>query len=373
MTWSLQNLKTAAAAFAVALALAFALALASGPASAQQTAPAPGPEEAIGGAVPGASLGTDSDTDFWREIRRGAGGSAQQPHELGGVLIQSEGETWRSVRNGPLSTYGVWLMAASVAGLALFFALRGRIAIEHGLSGVTIERFKAVERFGHWLTAGTFIVLAITGLNMLYGRYILIPVIGKEAFATITMAGKWLHNWVAFGFMAGLVLIFVMWVAHNIPNRTDLAWLAKGGGLFTKGVHPPSRKFNAGQKIIFWATILGGVSLSLSGWALLDPFTTTMFGKTFAVVNLVGFNLPTDLTLMEEQQFAQVWHTIVSLVMIAIILAHIYIGSIGMQGAFAAMGSGHVDLNWAKEHHGLWVEEEQAKGAVPGGRPQPAE
>jgi len=122
-------------------------------------------------------------------------------------------------------------------------------------------------------------------------------------------------------------------------------------------VHPPAKKFNGGQKIIFWATILGGASLSLSGWALLDPFTTTMFADTFALINIFGANLPTDLTLMEEQQLAQVWHTIVSMVMIAIILAHIYIGSIGMEGAFDAMGSGQVDLNWAKEHHSLWVDE----------------
>jgi len=343
------------------LSAAFVLAVgvASAPASAQQSAtPAPGPEEAVGGAVPGSSLGVTSDTDFWREIRRGASGTTrQEQHELGGILIQSEGENWRAVRNGPVSTYGVWIMIGIIGLLALFFALRGRIKIEHGHAGTTIERFATIERVGHWLTAGSFIILAITGLNILYGRYVLPPVIGKEAFATMSAAFKFAHNWVAFAFMAGLVMIFFMWVAHNIPNKTDLAWFAKGGGLFSKGVHPPAKKFNGGQKIIFWATILGGASLSLSGWALLDPFTTTMFADTFALINIFGANLPTDLTLMEEQQLAQVWHTIVSMVMIAIILAHIYIGSIGMEGAFDAMGSGQVDLNWAKEHHSLWVDE----------------
>lgn len=357
-------------AFGALAALLVFLAVAPG-ASAQQTTPATGPEEAVGGAVPGSSLGVSSDTDFWREIRRGASGVAQQPHELGGVLIQSEGDNWRAVRNGPLKTYGVWLMIGIIGLLALFFALRGRIKIDHGMAGTTIERFTALERFGHWLTAGSFIALAITGLNLMYGRYVLMPVIGKEAFATITTAGKWVHNWIAFAFMAGLVLIFVMWVAHNIPNKTDLKWLAKGGGLFSKNVHPDAKKFNAGQKIIFWATILGGASLSFSGWALLDPFTTTMFADTFALLNTLGLSLPTDLTLMEEQQLAVVWHGIVSLVMIAIILAHIYIGSIGMEGAFAAMGSGQVDLNWAREHHNLWVEEEMSKAGA--GRAQPAE
>lgn len=299
-----------------------------------------------GGNVPGDALGATSDSELWRAVRKGEGN-----------LIQAQGETWREIRNGPVSTYGVWVLAGMIFLLALFFAVRGRIKIDHGLSGVTIERFKFIERVGHWLTAGSFILLAITGLNILYGRYFLIPIIGKDAFSLITTGGKWIHNWVAFAFMAGLVMIFVMWVAHNIPNKLDLNWIAQGGGLFSKGVHPPSKKFNAGQKLIFWVTILGGASLSLSGWTLLDPFTTSMFADTFAVLNIFGFGLPTDLTPMQEQQLAQVWHGSVSLIMIAVIFAHIYIGSVGMEGAFAAMGSGKVDLNWAKEHHSIWVEE----------------
>lgn len=319
-----------------------------------------------GGEVPGQSLGSTSDTEFWRAIRAGEGD-----------LIQADGSTWRAWRNGPVSTYGLWVVMGMLFLLGAFFLYRGRIKIEHGLSGITIERFKLIERVGHWLTAGSFILLGLTGLNILYGRYILIPVIGKDAFATITEAGKWIHNWVAFAFMAGLVIIFVMWVVHNIPSRHDLKWLMQAGGLFSKNLHPPSKKFNAGQKLIFWTTIIGGVSMSLSGWALLDPFTMTLFADTFAFLNTFGLGLPTDLTPMQEQQLAQLWHTIVSMVMIAIILAHIYIGSIGMQGAFDAMGSGQVDLNWAKEHHSLWVEEVQAaeenQSDGPGPEKAPAE
>ncbi|MDF1748938.1 MAG: cytochrome b/b6 domain-containing protein, partial [Alphaproteobacteria bacterium] len=261
------------------------------------------------GQVPGQALGNASDADLWRAIRRGAGN-----------LIQAEGSTWRALHNGPLSTYGIWVMAGMVFLLALFFLLRGRIKIEHGWAGRTIERFSFIERFGHWLTAGSFIVLAITGLNILYGKYFLLPVIGKSAFATITAAGKFAHNWIAFAFMAGLVMIFFMWVMHNIPNRLDIKWFLQAGGLFSKNLHPPAKKFNAGQKVIFWVTILGGLSLSLSGWTLLDPFTTSMFADTFALLNKVGFALPTDLTPMQEQQYAQLWHAAVSMVMIAIIL-----------------------------------------------------
>jgi formate dehydrogenase subunit gamma len=150
-------------------------------------------------------------------------------------------------------------------------------------------------------------------------------------------------------------------VRHNIPSKIDLEWLRQGGGILKKGVHPPAKKFNAGQKIIFWVTMIGGLSVSMSGIALMFPFQTTMFADTFTLLNSVGFSLPTDLTPMQEQQFNQLWHGIVSLVLISMIIAHIYIGSVGMEGAIDAMHTGEVDLNWAKEHHNLWVEEEQQK------------
>ena len=333
-------------------------------AGAQQTA-APTEEMAAPppGAVPGGALGNRSDSELWRMIRQGTQGNVSIPDKKAGILIQSEGESWRALRNGPLSTLGIWAMLGMVILLALFFALRGRIKIEHGRSGRLVERFNLIERIGHWLTAVSFIILAITGLNILYGRYVLPQVIGKEAFSTISQAGKWVHDYVAFAFMAGLVMIFVLWVMHNLPSRHDLIWLAKGGGLFTKGSHPSSRKFNAGQKIIFWVTILGGLSLSLSGWVLLDPFQYAMFAKTFQFLNIFGFNLPTEITVVQEQQLAQLWHGAISLFMIAVILAHIYIGSMGMEGAFAAMGSGKVDVNWAREHHDLWLEEVEKAAA----------
>lgn len=314
------------------------------------------------GLVPGGSLGNSSDAELWRAIRSGEGG-----------LITAEGSSWRALRNGPLSTYAVWALTGSLIVLALFYIARGRIMISKGRGTETLQRFTSFERFGHWLTAGSFIALAITGLNIMYGRYVLLPIIGPEAFSALSIGAKWIHNWIAFAFMVGLVLIFVMWVRHNIPNMLDVQWFLKGGGLFGGG-HPPAKKFNGGQKIIFWLTILGGASLSLSGWALLDPFTTTMFADTFGLLNVFGLGLPTDLTPMQEMQYAQLWHAMMSTFMIAVIIAHIYIGSLGMEGAFDAMGSGQVDLNWAKDHHSLWVEEvQEAENACAGGQAAPAE
>ena len=313
------------------------------------------------GEVPGQSLGLNSDADLWRFVRTGNAGSVSLKNDLSAVMIQSEGDNWRALRNGPISNIGAFLMFIMLFLLTIFYMVRGKIHIEKGPSGKTILRFGGIDRFAHWLMAGSFVILGLTGLNMLYGRYVLLPVIGPEAFSAITAGGKYAHNYLAFAFMTGLALSFLLWVRHNIPSKIDLHWLRMGGGILKKGVHPPARKFNAGQKIIFWVTMIGGLSVSMSGIALMFPFETHMFGDTFALLNSVGFSLPVDLTVMQEQQYNQLWHSIVSLVLITMIIAHIYIGSVGMEGAIDAMHTGEVDLNWAKEHHNLWVEEEQQK------------
>ena len=185
----------------------------------------------------------------------------------------------------------------------------------------------------------------------------LLPVLGPEVFSAITLGGKYAHNYLAFGFMVGLVLMFVLWVRDNLPNRYDMYWIGHGGGLFSKGLHPPARKFNAGQKVIFWAVILGGLSLSLSGLALLFPFEFSLFDVTFRAMNTIGFNLPAGLTAMEEMQLSQIWHGVMGMLLIAVILAHIYLGTLGMEGAFDAVSTGRVDENWAREHHAVWVAE----------------
>ncbi len=341
------------------------------------------PANAVQNATPRADAaepggrGASPAENVWGQVRQGVQGQVTIPDKKAGVLVQSGGETWRNFRNGPLSTYGAWAMGAALGLLGIFYLIRGRIMISHGWSGRTIERFTDIERTAHWLMAVSFIILGLTGLNTLYGRYVVLPIVGKDLFATISIFFKWLHNYVAFAFMLGLLLAFVMWVKHNFPNSYDVKWLASGGGMFSKDSHPPAKKFNAGQKILFWLIMLGGLSISMSGWALLNPFNTTMFAKTFAFLGIFGIGLPTNPTAMQEMQFASAWHAIMGLFLICVIFAHIYIGTIGMQGAMDAMWTGHVDENWAKEHHSVWAEEELAKSVVDhtgrGIKPQPAE
>ena len=317
------------------------------------------------------TLGGASDAEVWEALRFGTADvrvSAGGPQAR--VVMQEGGMWWRAVREGPLATYGGYGLLAVIALLAVFFLLRGRIRIEHGFSSRKILRFNAIERFGHWLLAGSFILLGITGLITLFGRKGLIPLIGKDAYATLAGYSKWVHDNVGWAFIAGLVLVFLFWVLHNLPNRTDLVWFAKGGGIVGKA-HPPAKKFNAGQKIIFWSVILLGGSIAATGLSLLFPFELPMFAATFAKLNAIGVPgllgmeaFPEQLAAQEEMQYAQLWHSTVAFVLMGIILAHIYIGTIGMQGAFDAMGEGEVDLNWAKEHHSLWVEEVEAREAA---------
>lgn len=332
-----------------------------------ELAPLPGADAGTG---PLGTQGANSVTDFWAAMRRGDRATVSIPDRNAAVLVQDDGIQWLRWRakDGPLQVWGGYALLGMLGLLALFYLLRGRIRIEHGRSGVTIERFRGYERFAHWLLAVSFILLALSGLNLLYGKDYLLPLIGKEAFATATLAGKWVHNNLAWGFMLGLAMVFVLWVVHNLPSRTDLTWFLKGGGLFSTASHPPAKKFNAGQKLIFWAVILSGASISLSGISLLFPYQAPLFAKTFVILNdtgasdlVMGGQLPIELSAIQEMQYAQIWHTIVAFAMITIVLAHIYIGTIGMEGAFAAMGSGRVDRNWAREHHSLWVAEEEAR------------
>ncbi|OIQ41035.1 MAG: formate dehydrogenase subunit gamma [Roseobacter sp. MedPE-SWde] len=314
------------------------------------------------------TLGGVSDSELWRQLRYDSAQiSVSSGGEVAKVLVQDGGMRWLEFRAGPLRQYGGWLLLGTIAALGVFFLLRGRIRIDGEKTGRTVTRFKSIERFGHWLLAGSFIVLGITGILSLFGRLFIAPYLGKVANATLLDLSKWLHNVVAWGFIAGLVMIFVMWAVHNIPNRTDLTWLRQFGGIIGSA-HPPAKKFNAGQKLIFWSVVVFGTSISLSGVSLLFPYELPLFAKTFGFLNTTGLSellglgqLPVALAPQEEMQLAQAWHAILAFVLMAIIIAHIYIGSVGMEGAYDAMGSGEVDEAWAKQHHSIWLQEMQDK------------
>jgi formate dehydrogenase subunit gamma len=246
-----------------------------------------------------------------------------------------------------------WIGGVAILGmlavLVIFYLTRGMVRLESGRSGRTIVRFSLFERFVHWMTATCFVVLAISGLNITFGRPLLLPLIGHEAFSEWSQWAKYAHNYLSFPFTIGVVLIFLMWIAGNVPNKADVDWIKRRGGIVGHD-HPPAYRFNAGQKAIYWIVVIGGGLVAATGYVLMFPFY---------------------LSGIEGMQFAQIVHSIVAMLFIAAMLAHIYIGTIGMEGAFEAMGSGTVDVNWAKEHHGLWLEEQNAR-AEANARPRPA-
>ena len=284
-------------------------------------------------------------------------GRVSIPDGKAATLEQPQGREWREFREGWLPWIGGIAVLGMLLALAAFYFTRGRIRLEHSEeSGIKIQRFNVFERFTHWLTASCFIVLALTGLNYIFGKRLLMPLIGPDAFAILSQWGKYAHNFLAWPFMLGILFMIAVWVKDNIPNRVDVAWIKAGGG-FLGDAHPHAYRFNAGQKMIFWIVAIGGVLMSVTGVLMLFPFSAT------------------DITGM---QLTQVVHAVIGVLFIAAILAHIYIGSLGMEGAYDAMGSGKVDLAWARVHHDLWVEQEQAKTAsgrqpVAAGRAVPAE
>lgn len=269
------------------------------------------------------------------------------------TLEQPAGRDWRQFHEVTLP----WIGAIAVLGMLIaitgFYLWRGMVRIQNGRSGRTIVRFNSFERFVHWMTATCFIVLAISGLNITFGKSLLLPLMGPGAFTSWSQALKYAHNFLSFPFTIGVVVIFLMWIGGNIPNSIDVRWFKEGlGGILDRSKHPPAERFNAGQKMMYWIVVLGGTAVAISGYLLMFPF--------YGGLTVSGM------------QLAQVVHGIVGVLFVAAMLAHIYVGTIGMEGAFEAMGTGEVDANWAKQHHSLWVEQEMKRpqsGAVPRGTP----
>jgi formate dehydrogenase subunit gamma len=304
--------------FAVILVFA-----ASAPAIAQKLGPdgAPNPTASV-----------TSERDLFKRVPR-VEGRIDIPDTKASVLIQPAGRTWDYFHEVLLHRGGAIVILGMIAILAAAYLIMGRLRVTAGRSGQKIVRFKAFERFSHWLTAMSFVILGLTGLNITFGKILLLPVIGPDAFSSVSEAAKYVHNFTSFSFVAGLVLIIVIFFEDNIPEKVDLEWLKQGGG-FIKNKHAPAGRFNPGEKAVYWLSLAAGVVVSVSGFILLFPF----FGTDIA-----------------DMQIAQAVHAIVAVLFVALILGHIYIGTLGMEGSFEAMGTGEVDLNWAKEHHDVWL------------------
>jgi formate dehydrogenase subunit gamma len=287
--------------------------------------------------APNPTASVTSERDLFKQVPR-IEGRIDIPDKKASLLIQPAGRTWDYFHEVLLHWGGAIVILGTIVFLGLAYLIIGRIRIAEGRSGKKILRFQAFERFSHWLTAVSFVVLGLTGLNITFGKILLLPVVGPDTFSDISQAAKYVHNFTSFSFVVGLVLITLIFFRDNVFGKVDLEWLKEGGG-FIKNKHAPAGRFNLGEKLVYWLSVVAGVVVSVSGFLLLFPF----FGTDIA-----------------DMQLAQVVHAVVAVLFVALILAHIYIGTLGMEGAFEAMGTGEVDLNWAKEHHDLWLAQQLA-------------
>jgi formate dehydrogenase subunit gamma len=298
----------------------------------------------------------------WREVRSGQSpytNSTVKGRETD-VLVQSWGETWRQIRNGPVTFYGGLLVVLVLAVIAVFYSVFGPVKVHERPTGRLIRRFSPLDQVVHWSVAISFCVLGLSGLIMLFGKHVLLPVIGYTLFAWLTALSKNLHNFIAPVFIVSVLAMIVLYARDNLPKSYDFQFLRNAFAVMARGKHVPTGRFNAGEKLWFWGgVVVLSVIVTWSGLILLFP----NFDQTRAVM-----------------QQAWIWHACAALLYIAISFGHMYLGTIGLEGSYQAMRSGYVDEVWAKEHHQIWLEEiksgrrpQASGGAIPAGAPHEEE
>ena len=263
----------------------------------------------------------------------------------GQQVITTAGEAWRQFRNGPVTFIGGWLVVVVLLAILAFYFWKGPVKVHAPPTGRVIRRFSIVERAVHWSTAVSFCVLGLTGLIMLFGKHVLLPLLGYTLFAWLAAASKVLHNFIAPLFIVSVLAMIVLFIKDNLPRLYDLRWFARAWAVMSRSEHVPTGRFNAGEKGWFWFGVVGlSIVVSWTGVVLLFP----NFDQTRAVM-----------------QDAWNWHASAALLYIAIALGHIYLGTIGLDGAYQAMRSGYVDEAWAKEHHEYWYDDVKSGERAP--------
>lgn len=273
---------------------------------------------------------------FWRNVRSGEAGHTQVRGAEAGVLVDPRGETWRELRNGPITVYGGVLILAAALGIWQLHVRRGPIRLSGPPTGRIVMRFSNWERLVHWLVAVSFVLLGLTGLIMLFGRHGLILFIGHVGFSWLAGFAKNCHNFVGPLFGIAAVAMLITFARDNIWQSCDAVWIRSAGGLLRRQ-HVPSMRFNFGEKTWFWLGVF-------------------LLGMTQTVSGLV-LSLPNLFDTRWEMQTASAVHLVSAVVMIALSLGHIYMGTVGVDGAYRSMISGEVDERWAEDHHEYWLAE----------------
>lgn len=278
---------------------------------------------------------TNPRANFWRAVRDGQAGVTSVQGAERNVLIQNGGENWRRIRNGLVAGISPWLLAVVFFTVMLFFLIHGPDKLLEPPSGETLERWSLPHRLLHWYTALLFVIMGVTGLSMLFGRAVAIPVFGHSAFAATMSTAIKIHNYGGPLFLAGLLIEIIVWFRSNIPKQIDFDWFKSLGGMLGNGPRPHAEKINGGSKGWFWFTVFAGLTVGVSGLIMDFP----EFGQSRGLM-----------------QMAHVIHASFAVVFVAGALGHIYLGTIGAEGTFESMWRGKVSVQWAKQHNDLWYE-----------------
>ena len=303
---------------------------------------------------------------MWRQVGQGVTGSSSLPKseapEAGNLIqpfvqypgsrLTNSGEAWRQVRNNWLIPYGGSLLLIVGLAIGIFYFSKGMIKNHAPDTGRKIERFTPFERAAHWSNAIAFVILAVSGVVMAFGKFFLLPIMGGTLFGWLTYALKNMHNFAGPLFAVSLVIVFLTFLRDNWPQKGDLNWLLKGGGLMSSA-EPASNRFNAGEKLVFWGGVFFLGLVVVSSGFVLDKL------------------LPGLVYERSTMQIAHMVHAIATVLMMAMFIGHIYLGTIGMQDAYKGMRTGYVDETWAKEHHEFWYDDVKA-GKIPAQRSTPA-
>ena len=322
----------------LAIAVCTGLLLVAGLASAAATDGAPGGAAAVRVAAQDSSHNA---APMWRDVRQGEAGVTTIKGAESGVLVQMEGEAWRQIRNGPVTLIGGALLVVVFAAILLFHAWKGQFRLSAKPSGRRFVRFTLFERVLHNTVAVTFVLLAVGGLMMIFGKHVLVPILGHAVFATLLQIFKPIHNFVGILFVVALLAMIVVWAKDNVWNVIDAEWIRRAGGLLDRS-HVPSGRFNFGEKTWFW-------------------FGVTFLGLVVSVSGIL-LDFPAWLELRAQLQTVNLVHGIAALLMILLGLGHFYMGTIGVEGALDTMRSGEVDEVWARDHHAAWFEQVSSRG-----------
>lgn len=200
-------------------------------------------------------------------------------------------------------------------------------------------RYTPFERVNHWLTAITFILMALSGLSFFEPFY--------YPLSQLFGGGVWtriLHPFFGVVMAISFGVEFFNYRKLNVMTTNDWEWLSHARELVDSDDRnmPETGKFNGGQKLLFWLLVACMVLLILSGIVIWRAYFSFLF--------------PVGLI-----RFASVVHAVAATIMIALIIFHIY-AAIWTKESLDAMLYGRVRRAWAKQHHPAWFREMTGDG-----------